>query len=157
LPLLLLLLISSLSSLSDCREISGISSDADRRILRSDDEAKSAFESWIAEHKKTYGSAAEKQKRFEIFKNKLNYIDERNAIPGRLYKLGLNRFSDLTSEEYRKTFLGYKPSLRRRNSTTVGRRDVYAPAVGKKNLPTSVDWRTKGVVNPIKDQGQCGT
>ena len=27
----------------------------------------------------------------------------------------------------------------------------------KYNLPESVDWRTKGVVNPIKDQGACGS
>jgi cathepsin L len=31
----------------------------------------------------------------------------------------------------------------------------YAFKAGDK-LPESVDWRGKGAVNPIKDQGSCG-
>ncbi|KZV54558.1 low-temperature-induced cysteine protein [Dorcoceras hygrometricum] len=78
--------------------------------LRSDDEVMSMYESWMLKHGKTYNALGEKEKRFEIFKDNLRYIDEQNAVANRTYKLGLNRFADISNSEYRNTYLGTRKS-----------------------------------------------
>ncbi|CAM8929547.1 unnamed protein product [Rhodiola kirilowii] len=120
---------------------------------REDREVKALYEKWLAHHAKSYNVIGEKEKRFEIFKDNLNFIDEHNAQP-RSYRLGLNRFADLTNEEYRSTFLGAKLDRSRRvgklRSDRYKVRDV-------EELPEAVDWREKGAVAPVKDQGSCGS
>lgn len=111
------------------------------------------YESWLAKHGKAYNAIGEKEKRFEIFKDNLKFIDEHNSAD-RQYKLGLNRFADLTNEEYRSMFVGGRID---RKTRLMSRRasDRYAFKAGEE-LPESVDWRKKGAVAPVKDQGQCG-
>ncbi|XP_004238129.1 low-temperature-induced cysteine proteinase-like [Solanum lycopersicum] len=121
---------------------------------RTDDEVMSMYESWLVEHKKVYNALGEKDKRFQIFKDNLKYIDEHNAMPEKSYKLGLTKFADLTNEEYRSVYLGTKPDASRRLSSRQS--DRYAPKVGDR-LPESVDWVKKGVLVGVKDQGQCGS
>lgn len=118
-----------------------------------EDELMAAYESWIVKHGKSYNALGEKEKRFEIFKDNYRYIEEQNAVAGRTFKLGLNRFADLTNEEYRRMHLGTRPHGERR--LTARRSDRYAVKDGE-SLPDSVDWRTKGAVAPVKDQGSCG-
>ncbi|KAL0352053.1 UNVERIFIED_CONTAM: putative cysteine protease RD21B [Sesamum calycinum] len=114
----------------------------------------SMYESWMVKHGKSYNALGEKEKRFEIFKDNLRYIEEQNAMPNRTYKLGLNRFADLSNEEYRRTYMGTRTDAKRRFSKV--KSDRYEPKVGD-SLPDSIDWREKGAVAPIKDQGGCGS
>lgn len=117
---------------------------------RSEAEAASLYEAWLVKHGKFYNALGEKDRRFEIFKDNLRFIDEHNA-KNLSYRLGLTRFADLTNDEYRSTYLGAKPH--RRNLRTS---DRYQPRVGDA-LPESVDWREKGAVPDVKDQGSCGS
>ncbi|XP_057779671.1 low-temperature-induced cysteine proteinase-like [Salvia miltiorrhiza] len=121
---------------------------------RTDEEFTAMYESWIVKHGKSYNALGEKEKRFQIFKDNLKYVEEQNAVEGRTYKLGLNRFADLTNQEYRINHLGTRPRAARRLAAT--KSDRYALRDGD-DLPDSVDWRTKGAVAPVKDQGSCGS
>ena len=119
---------------------------------RTDDEVMALYDQWRAKHGKLHNNlGAEPENRFHIFKDNLKFIDEINAqnLP---YRLGLNVFADLTNEEYRSRYLGGKfASGSRRNRTS----NRYLPRLGD-DLPDSIDWRAKGAVAPVKDQGSCG-
>lgn len=120
-------------------------------ILRTHDELLSIYESWLVKHHKNYNALGEKEKRFEIFKDNLEFIDEHNNGVNKSFKLGLNKFADLSNEEYKSMFLGGK--MVRKNEGF--KSDKFEFRVGDE-LPQFVDWRAKGAVAPVKDQGQCG-
>jgi len=66
------------------------------------------------------------------------------------YKKGMNQFGDMTSQEFKEYI---KPMYFPTQQNT-----VRTPATKKiKDLPANVDWRTKGAVTAIYDQGQCGS
>lgn len=149
--ILLMLIFSTLSSASD---MSIISYDETHIHRRTDDEVSALYESWLIEHGKSYNALGEKDKRFQIFKDNLRYIDEQNSVPNQSYKLGLTKFADLTNEEYRSIYLGTKSSGDRKKLSK-NKSDRYLPKVGD-SLPESIDWREKGVLVGVKDQGSCG-
>jgi len=106
------------------------------------------FVDFMHTHGKSY-THDEFSTRFQIFKKNLDSIDFHNSNPKNTFTLGMNQFGDLSKEEFRKYYLGLKT-----NSTKTRRNVERISAV---NIPTSIDWRTKGAVTPVKNQGQCGS
>ena len=108
-------------------------------------------EQWMAKFNRVYKDNAEKVRWFEVFKANVAFIESFNAGNHKFW-LGVNQFTDLTNDEFRatKTNKGLKRSGGRA-PTGFKYSNVITDA-----LPTVVDWRTKGVVTPIKDKGQCG-
>ncbi|KAI3719042.1 hypothetical protein L6452_19935 [Arctium lappa] len=105
-------------------------------------------EQWMALHGRVYKDATEKEMRFEIFKVNVENIEAFNSAGDKSYKRGMNAFTDLTNEEFRASRNGFKVQSDFR--TTVFKYENLTA------VPSTMDWRKKGAVTPVKDQGQCG-
>ncbi|KAL0424166.1 UNVERIFIED_CONTAM: Cysteine proteinase RD21A [Sesamum radiatum] len=123
---------------------------------RSEEQVKGLYERWLAKHGKVYNGIGEKDRRFQIFKDNLKFVDEHNS-GNRTYKVGLNQFADLTNEEFRSVYLGTRSDAKRRFVKSKNASQRYAFRAGDDELPESVDWRERGAVAPIKNQATCGS
>lgn len=66
----------------------------------------------MAGYGKVYRDTAEKEKRFQIFQENMERIDDFNRVNEKSYKLGINQFTDLTNEEFIASRNGFKLHMR---------------------------------------------
>jgi len=111
-----------------------------------------SFEVYKHEFGKTY-TEEEAPLRQAIFETNLQRIKQHNQDPTKTWKEGVNQFTDRSRDEF-SAVLGLKKSLLYSQKAEV--MNVHRPAAVNP-LPVSVDWRQKGIVTPVKDQGQCGS
>ena len=105
---------------------------------------------WMVRHGRAYRDNKEQVLRFKIFKDNVAYIEDFNSKHS-AYKLSVNKFADQTKEEFIATHTGFRVPSTLRSAQNMKFR--YDSVTG---IPSSMDWRQKGAVTPVKAQGQCG-
>jgi len=86
--------------------------------------------------------------RLGVYRQNIEFIEEHNRL-NKGFTVAINKFADMTSTEFASIYNGYKMSDRKPMYTMKSSPNDF--------LADSVDWRTKGAVTGVKDQGQCGS
>lgn len=108
------------------------------------------FDRFVKDFGRDYNSVGERAYRFAVFVENIRLIRLWNSDPFRTFSLGITRFADMTNEEYRLFFTTMMYPFPATSNTKQDPKDY-------KDLPKAVDWRKKGAVTDIKDQGFCGS
>lgn len=111
-------------------------------------ELKTEFAKFMVTYGKTYHSPEEVEYRFQVFSDNYRMIVENNAqrVHASDEEMGVNQFADMTMEEIKQTYLGYKPS-----------RFPCKEKHKKIQGDPKINWVTKGKVSKVKNQGNCGS
>ncbi|XP_067824180.1 procathepsin L-like [Heptranchias perlo] len=130
------------------------------------------WKNWKSEHEKQYTEDEDTHRRI-IWEDNMRYIKQHNlehSMGKHTFTVGMNQFGDLTTEEFNEHMNGFL-QVRADNSTEeeVDKDDDYdednvvdeddvVDADDESNDGVQgviVDWRTKGYVTPVKNQGRC--
>jgi cathepsin O len=116
----------------------------------------SLFQDFIRRYGKTYANDTElTDARFSAFKESLRrqqWLNRFEGENGGSAVYGVNKFSDLTTEEFKQRYLsGLKASSNQKpyHSPT----PPHLPS----SMPSSFDWRKKKVIGQIWNQEECGS
>ncbi|XP_034030269.1 cathepsin K [Thalassophryne amazonica] len=113
------------------------------------------WKQWKIKYRKEYNGLDEEGIRKAVWQKNMLMIEAHNleaALGMHSYELGMNHLGDMTSEEVVEKMTG----LLIPTNPESGLNTMHINTTVQK-LPKSIDYRKKGLVTSVKDQGSCGS
>ncbi|XP_038896226.1 vignain-like [Benincasa hispida] len=127
--------------------------------LESEESLWHLYKRWSSHHR-ILRNGREMHNRFKVFKENAKYVFKVNQMNKSL-KLKLNQFADMSDDEFINTHVSsnitYYKNLHAKKIEALGGRVGGFMYEHVEDLPSSIDWRKKGAVTDIKNQGRCGS
>ncbi|XP_072418095.1 procathepsin L-like isoform X2 [Chiloscyllium punctatum] len=118
------------------------------------------WKNWKSQRGNQYTKDEESYRRM-IWEDNMRYIEQHNlehSLGKRTSKLGMNKFGDLTNEEFNKLMNGHR-RIEAVDMTEIEADETDENSASKESYferrTAKVDWRREGLVTPVKNQGQC--
>ncbi|EDS39267.1 procathepsin L3 [Culex quinquefasciatus] len=148
-----LALIGSWATLAQDRELEEVPSEVSTEKSNNI----TSFESYLDAFNKKYFAKYRMERRRTAFEKNLEEINSHNREfeEGKSqFRMGLNKFADLDNELYKKQMVRMRDTNHRKMDVEINDEIVGAAA---KDVPDSLDWRTKGFVTSPVNQKTCGS
>jgi cysteine peptidase B len=117
------------------------------------------FEEFILTYGKSYSTTEEYTYRLGVFQSNLDFAQQLDeADPYADY--GVTKFMDLTPEEFKSEYLISNFTSMKRRGEAIPLLPVDLPPVSPAQIFAGIpyyDWRDKGVVTAVYNQGSCGS
>ncbi|CAF1334261.1 unnamed protein product, partial [Rotaria sordida] len=118
-----------------------------------------AWKKYKSDFGKKYSSDGEEAYRRNICKASMDKMDKHNReadLGKHTYKMGVNKFCDLTDEEFKKVWLS---GVKVPNDTfaTKNDKEKRSNRMSRAMPPPSLDLRNSGGVSAVRNQGSCGS
>ncbi|KAJ6842687.1 cysteine proteinase 1-like [Iris pallida] len=138
------------------RQVVDGSSSSSAAAAASDDlvlNAELHFSNFMRTYGKSYSGPEEHAHRLSVFRRNMRRARRHQRLdPTAVH--GVTQFSDLTPGEFKRTYLGLRRKGRGKSAAGSAHE---APILPTNDLPEDFDWRDKGAVTAVKNQGSCGS
>lgn len=116
------------------------------------------WKAWKSFHGRFYKDLKEERIRNFVWQDNLKRIVRHNE-EGHGYTLAMNHLGDMTQEEVKTVFNGFKDFKSKNLQSSDYAQAKASTFLTSSNLemPETVDWRKEGYVTPVKNQKHCGS
>jgi len=108
------------------------------------------FQQFKAAFGRSYESTSEEDYRMSVFSSNVARMQRLQAADSSAV-FGITKFMDLTAQEFKDQYLNYRPA------GAFADHIAPSPVLPPSTQASGFDWRLKGAVTAVKDQGQCGS